>query len=162
VVTEERAIATMRSALVPFVKEHVYRFPGVLKSVSVVASGCLFSGFLSDCVWYHEEVQLEINRMLPPMSPPPLVLATRDALLHALAHPYQTDFSHLLELDGTTLRLGRKDLAAFRQHRDLLQICRNLRKVTTHTLGDGSLRWAMEEKRCWDDWLAIGSDENSS
>ncbi|KAG0195444.1 hypothetical protein BGX33_003329, partial [Mortierella sp. NVP41] len=130
-------------SVIQFVEEHTRLFKGLLKSVKMIGSG-LWTWISSFPEVYPDSVQMEINRLLPVLWRP--ISLGHDELLRFLANPKaMMDLSQVVEIDAW--RLNGDGREAFLENRQVLQRCRALKRLKTLPLGEGSFKWAVEEKR---------------
>jgi hypothetical protein len=96
--------------------------------------------------------------MLPPLKRP-TSLTTHSSVVQLLEHAEATDLSKLEELDTTMLRhslfvsgndegiTSDAQETLFTKQHFILRRCRTLRRLKMESLGNGNLRWAVDEKR---------------
>ncbi|KAG0196072.1 hypothetical protein BGX33_002110, partial [Mortierella sp. NVP41] len=133
--------------MMQFVEEHTRLFKDLLRSVTTTNS-TLWTGFRVHSSGYSERIQLEINRLLPSLWRP--ISLGQDDLLRFLANPEATDLSRVVEIDATGLYDGGRD--AFLENRQALRRCRALKRLKTWSLGEGSFKWAVDEKRMFEQY----------
>ncbi|KAF9100089.1 hypothetical protein BGX23_006053 [Mortierella sp. AD031] len=97
-------------------------------------------------LYFPDETQLEIFRMLPMLDRPRLLNWVN--WVQFLAHLPSTDLGHVQEIDiAIPVGVERDRIIG---PRDLLQRCRSLKRLTINALGQGLFKWAVEEKRITD------------
>ncbi|KAF9079754.1 hypothetical protein BGX23_003307, partial [Mortierella sp. AD031] len=130
-------------SVIQFVEEHTRLFKGLLKSVKMIGSG-LWTWISSFPEVYPDSVQMEINRLLPVLWRP--ISLGHDELLRFLANPKaMMDLSQVVEIDAWSLNGARRGV--FRDNQQALQRCRVLKRLKIELLGEGSFKWAVDEKR---------------
>ncbi|KAH7058529.1 hypothetical protein BKA57DRAFT_519770 [Linnemannia elongata] len=131
-------------AMIQFVREHTRRFPGCLKTVSCSNGG----------LWHEleqkwpEETKLEILGLLPPLRSPTSL--HRENIQHIALHLDSTDLSHIQEISCARSFSSRPWFTTFRDNLHLIQRCRALKSLEMDTLGPGTFKWAVQEKKALD------------
>ncbi|KAK3824128.1 MAG: hypothetical protein JOS17DRAFT_833659 [Linnemannia elongata] len=141
----QRMLAIKFAPVVRFVEKHTQLFPGVLKAVSSSQEPLWAPQLLSIVTCCLESIQITISHLLPVLREP-RSLTTVPLLLQVLAYPEETDLSRVEEVDICSLK-SEEGKAAFAKLRNILQRCRSLRKLRTVSLGAGSFKWAVDERR---------------
>ncbi|KAK5828211.1 hypothetical protein F5H01DRAFT_317506 [Linnemannia elongata] len=130
--------------MIQFVREHTRRFPGCLKTVSCSNGG----------LWHEleqkwpEETKLEILGLLPPLGSPTSL--HRENIQHVALHLDSTDLSHVQEISCARSFSSRPWFTTFRDNLHLIQRCRALNSLEMDTLGPGTFKWAVQEKKALD------------
>ncbi|KAG0282124.1 hypothetical protein BGZ96_000805 [Linnemannia gamsii] len=140
-IQSEARQAEILPAMVQFVRVHTQRFPGRLRTVSCSNGGLWYS---LDQKW-PEETKSEILRLLPPLTRPTILNSNN--VEHITFHLDVTDLScvrHIRCYRSFSLEAW---FTAFRDNRNLLQRCRALKSLEMDTLGPGTFKWAVQEKR---------------
>lgn len=136
--------AEVWSAMIQFVRDHTQRFPGSLRTVS-----CSNGGLWDDLQQkWPEETKLEILRLLPPLRSPTSL--HRDNVQHVTLYLDSTDLSHVQEIYCARSFSSRPWFTAFRDNLHLIQRCRALKCLDMDTLGPGTFKWAVQEKKALD------------
>ncbi|KAF9114752.1 hypothetical protein BGX30_006493, partial [Mortierella sp. GBA39] len=142
--------AGLMLAMIQFVRDHTQRFPGRLRTVS-----CSNGGLWNDLEQkWPEETKLEILRLLPPLRSPTSL--HRDNVQHVTLRLDSTDLSHVQEIYCARSFSPRPWFTAFRDNLHLIQRCRALKSLDMDTLGPGTFKWAVQEKK------ALGSGKKVS
>ncbi|KAF9911500.1 hypothetical protein EC991_003302 [Linnemannia zychae] len=155
VVTTQRRKAESMAAICEFVKEHTRLFKGQLKEVT--CTNGLESNFLEQRC--SEETLVEIAHLLPTL-PRPLYLDRRNWVRFIVKHQ-KVDLGAVKkvvfpeEQNSWWLRTISKE-------REFLQRCRSLQKIKMFALGQGSFRWAVQEKRDLDRLRAADTASSAS
>ncbi|KAG0068334.1 hypothetical protein BGZ89_004905 [Linnemannia elongata] len=137
-IAQERQNKSMGS-LVRFVEIHAQLFKGRIK-IATCSSSSIWRWHIQSCP---ADVQFKILQLLPPLHKPK-TFDTHNVEQFA-AHPLTTDLGqveniYLAPLFGTLLdRLG--DIRQF------LQRCRSAKRLHLVSLGKGTFKWAVEERR---------------
>ncbi|KAG9069475.1 hypothetical protein KI688_010378 [Linnemannia hyalina] len=135
---QEREKKSMGS-LVRFVESHTQLFKGQLKIATCHSSSIWMWGKQTCPV----DVQLKFLQLLPPLHRPK-TLDARNAMQFAV-HPHTTDLGHVKDI-SLALPPGPL-LDRLRGIRQFLQRCRSVKRLRLTSLGKGTFKWAVEEKR---------------
>ncbi|KAF9100088.1 hypothetical protein BGX23_006052 [Mortierella sp. AD031] len=124
--------------LVQFVKEHHQLFGSRLKTVVCPDSEIW--------AWAHqkfpEEIQVDISRILPPMHRPTLLNDVN--WKQFVAHISATDLGYVQKISIDLASEPTRD--RLYEHPDFLQRCRTLKHLMMDSLGQGTFKWAVQEK----------------
>lgn len=140
-IQSEARQAEILPAMVQFVREHTQRFPGRLRTVSCSNGGLWYS---LDQKW-PEETKSEILRLLPPLRRPTAL--NKDNVEHITLHLDVTDLSCVQHIECHRSFSLEAWFTAFRVNRNILQRCRALKSLEMDTLGPGTFKWAVQEKK---------------
>ncbi|KAG0283295.1 hypothetical protein BGZ96_012342 [Linnemannia gamsii] len=128
--------------MIRFVQEHAQLCEGRLKSVN-----CLeYSEWGLVNKEYGDRIQLDIFRILPPLSKPTYL--NKDNFIQFSAHPQSIDLKHVREFNSQGLPKWWEDIISNDQ--PLLQRCRTLKRLLVDNIHAGTFRWAAQEKRDFD------------
>lgn len=147
--------AELWPALIQFVRDHTRRYPGRLRIAS-----CSNGGLWCDLEQkWPEETKREILRLLPPLRNPTSL--RRDNIQHVILHLDMTDLSHIQEINCSRSFSSSPWFTAFRDNLHLIQRCRALKSLAMDTLGPGTFKWAVQEKKALENgkgvsWLDKG------
>ncbi|KAG0210520.1 hypothetical protein BGX33_004837 [Mortierella sp. NVP41] len=145
--------AELSQAMVQFVKDHTRLFPGRLRTVASSDSE-MWPDLKQACP---EETELEILQMLPPLKKPTSL--TTENSLHFSVHLKSTDLCHVREIPDFHSSSFNPWFGTLRDNRQFLQRCRALRSLSMDTLGQGTFKWAVQEKRELED---LGNNTTSN
>ncbi|KAG0196472.1 hypothetical protein BGX33_001602 [Mortierella sp. NVP41] len=136
-------------AMVKFVQEHARLFKRRLKT--------------ADCFDPYEkpiprqncpvEIQLQVARVLPPLYQPTTL--ENFNWIQLLPRPKSTDLGHVKEIVTRKIPGAWVDMVI--SHRQFLQRCRALKRINMESLGQGSFKWAVQEKA---HMVSLGKDSN--
>ncbi|KAG0377817.1 hypothetical protein BGX24_005370 [Mortierella sp. AD032] len=137
--TQQRKAESM-TAICEFIREHTSLFKGQLRTIT--CNNGLDSNFQEqEC---SEETLVEIARQLPTLQRP-LYLDRRNWARFIVNHQW-IDLSAVEEI-AYPKELKPWWFKTACEHGELLQRCRSLQKVKMMSLGPGTFRWAVQEKR---------------
>jgi hypothetical protein len=129
---KEKAMRT----LVRFVENHGRLFAGRLRAVNI-SDNYMWNKVYCTRI---EDVQLQIDRQLPPMSPPAFL--NKSNWTRLMTHPLTTNLKYVERINIKLERFSEP------HYEDLLifQRCRALRSLDITPVGKGSFKWAVREK----------------
>ncbi|KAF9272911.1 hypothetical protein BGZ88_004258 [Linnemannia elongata] len=130
-------------ALVHFVSEHTRLFKGRLKTVNISPEQYRSRHFNE---YWHHVFWPQVYQLLPPMNRPTFL--TEEGWTRLFTHPKTTDLGYVRKVEdwfGLWDRISRDE--GLEKCPRFLQRCRVLKRMVLRSLGRGSFRWAVEERK---------------
>ncbi|KAG0282049.1 hypothetical protein BGZ96_000885 [Linnemannia gamsii] len=139
---KEKAMGT----LLHFVENHGRLFVGRLRAVNIGDRLMVNKQYIAP-IWRRgyetdfEDVQLQIHRLLPPMPPPTILNESNWARL--MMNPLTTNLRYVEQITARQEQLSEPHF----DYPRLFQRCRALKALCIPTMGKGSFKWAVQEKK---------------